>query len=183
MFLTAAPSNCWTISPTLQRRLSVALPHWHVMPSDKPTLHPGAMTLYGDLISPYVRTCLVIAHELGIGGRINLQPAEVPIASVNDRLAAFSPIAQVPVLVTADGTVIHDSRVVVDYLCRLERNTGLLPSGGDMRLRVMTLQAIGLGMADAAVAYRNEVAQRPPQLHWEAWWTGSNDASRCRWTL
>ena len=37
------------------------------------------------------------------------------------------------------------------------------------RFRVLTLQALGQGMADAAVAYRYEVAARPKGLQWEDW--------------
>ena len=35
------------------------------------------------------------------------------------------------------------------------------------RFRVLTLQALGQGMADAAVAYRYEIAARPKGLQWE----------------
>lgn len=126
------------------------------------------MTIYGDLISPYVRTCMVVAHELGLADSISLSPVEVRIASVNEELASISPIAQVPVLVRKGGVSLHDSRVIVDYLCGLAE-TDLLPLAGEQRSRTLTLQAIGLGMADAAVAYRNEVAQRPQELQWRAW--------------
>ena len=37
------------------------------------------------------------------------------------------------------------------------------------RFRVLTLQALGQGMADAAVAYRYETAARPKGLQWEDW--------------
>jgi glutathione S-transferase len=127
------------------------------------------MILYGDVVSPYVRTCLVVAHEVGLAKRIDLQPAEVRIASVNESLAAISPLAQIPLLLTTDGAAVYDSRVIIDYLCQLSKGATLLPVTGRDRHRVLTLQAIGLGMADAAVASRNEVAQRPAELHWHAW--------------
>jgi glutathione S-transferase len=37
------------------------------------------------------------------------------------------------------------------------------------RFRILTLQALGQAMADAAVGYRYEVAARPKGLQWEDW--------------
>jgi glutathione S-transferase len=112
---------------------------------------------------------MVIAHEVGLGENLKLLPAEVRIAEENSKLAALSPIAQIPVLMDRDGSAFYDSRVIVDYLCHAAGNDSLLPLSGATRFRVLTLQAIGQGIADAAVGYRNEVAQRPAALHWHAW--------------
>jgi glutathione S-transferase len=139
------------------------------MPSDEVPPQAEAMTLYGDFISPYVRSCVVVAHELGLARRLRLVAADVPIASINEELASLSPIAQVPVLVTADGSVVHDSRVIIDFLCQQAENLQLLPQKGEARRRVLTLQALALSMADAAVGVRNEIIQRPAHLHWQAW--------------
>jgi glutathione S-transferase len=126
------------------------------------------MKIYGDMVSPYVRMCFVTAHEAGIGKQLELVAADVTVAIENEWLASLSPIAQIPILVTADGTVLHDSRVIIDYLCRAGSQK-LLAESGSGRFRILTLQAIGLGIADAAVAFRNEIAQRPQDLHWNPW--------------
>ncbi|WP_119273561.1 glutathione S-transferase family protein [Taklimakanibacter deserti] len=126
------------------------------------------MKIYGDMISPYVRICFVAAHEAGLGGELELIATDVKVATENEELAALSPIAQIPVLVTPDGAVLHDSRVIVDHLNQA-CDQKLLARGGDERHRTLTLQAIGIGIADAAVAYRNEIAQRPERLHWHTW--------------
>lgn len=127
------------------------------------------MKIHGDIVSPYVRICLVTAHETGIGDRLELVATDVRIATANEPLARLSPIAQIPVVMTDDGHVLHDSRVIVDYICHVSDNRALLPTEGPARFRVLTLQAIGQGIADAAVSYRNEIAQRPQALHWQAW--------------
>jgi glutathione S-transferase len=124
------------------------------------------MKLYGDLVSPYVRICLVTAYEAGVGEAVELVQTGVEVASVNAALEALSPIAQIPVLAVEDGPVLHDSRVIVDYLCYLGRESALIPGGGKERFRVLTMQAIAQGIADSAVAYRNETHQRPSALHW-----------------
>ena len=133
-----------------------------------PHLAHGSLKIYGDMISPYVRACIVTAHEAGLGDNVQLIQTDVAMAAANEDLAVLSPIAQIPVLVTPQGVAIHDSRVIVDYLCFVGDRT-LMPTDGDERYRVLTLQAIGQGIADAAVSYRNEKAQRPTGLHWIAW--------------
>ncbi|WP_162917666.1 glutathione S-transferase family protein [Dongia deserti] len=127
------------------------------------------MKIYGDMISPYVRMCFVTAHEAGIGGDVSLVATGVTVATANADLVALSPIGQIPVLVTQADDAVHDSRVIIDYLCDIAGKEDLLARRGLVRTRVLTLQAVGHGIADAAVGYRNEVAQRPPELHWHAW--------------
>jgi len=127
------------------------------------------MKIYGDLISPFVRMSLVSAHETGLGDRVELVPAKVAPTEENRALAALSPIAKVPVLVTDHGHAIHDSRVIIEYLCHVSGNNTLIPDDGVKRFRVLTLQATGQGVADAAVSFRYEVAQRPEHLRWSAW--------------
>ena|SRR5437868_5590950 len=127
------------------------------------------MKIHGDIISPFVRMCLVTAHEAGIGDKVELVPAKAVPTEANQQLAALSPIAKIPVLVTDHGHPIHDSRVIIEYLCHISGNKTLIPDDGVKRFRVLTLQAIGQGIGDAAVAYRYETAQRPEALRWRAW--------------
>jgi glutathione S-transferase len=127
------------------------------------------MKIHGDIISPFVRMCLVTAHETGLGNRVELVRAKVAPTEANRALAALSPIAKVPVLVTDHGHPIHDSRVIIEYLCHVSGNKTLIPDDGVKRFRILTLQATAQGIGDAAVSYRYEVAQRPAQLRWQAW--------------
>lgn len=131
-------------------------------------MHSAPLKIYGDMISPFVRTCFVAAHEAGLAEWVELVAADVAIAIESAPLAALSPIAQIPILVTPSGAALHDSRVIVDHLSEIGSRP-LIPGGGAARHRILTLQAIGTGMADAAVAYRNEAVQRPEALHWHAW--------------
>jgi glutathione S-transferase len=125
------------------------------------------MKIYGDMISPYVRMCIVIAYETGLAGELDLIDTDVTIANENPDLAAMSPIGQIPVLATEDSGFVHDSRVIVDYFCHRGGRQSLLDGLGG-RYRILTLQAIACGIADAAVFHRNENAQRPAELHWQS---------------
>jgi glutathione S-transferase len=125
------------------------------------------MKIHGDIISPFVRMCLVVAYEAGIGEKVELVAAKVAPTVANDELVALSPIAKIPVLVTDHGHPLHDSRVIIEYLCHVSGNKTLIPDDGVKRFRVLTLEATGQGIAEAAVGYRYETAQRPQGLQWQ----------------
>lgn len=127
------------------------------------------MKIYGDLISPFVRMTVVTAHELGLADKVQHVVEAVRPTEVNAKLASLSPIGKIPVLQTDHGHGIYDSRVIMEYLTHVAGNTSLIPHEGAKRFRVLTLQALAQGLADAAVAYRYEVAMRPKGLQWEDW--------------
>jgi glutathione S-transferase len=127
------------------------------------------MKIYGTLTSPFVRSTLVVAHELGLGNRITHVNEQVSPTEANPKLTALSVIGKVPVLETDHAHAIHDSRVILEYLCHVAGNSDLIPDDGVKRFRVLTLQALGQGLADAAVGYRYETAIRPKGLQWAEW--------------
>jgi glutathione S-transferase len=127
------------------------------------------MKIYGDLISPFVRMTVVTAHEAGLGGKVEHIVEPVKPTEVNAKLSKLSPLAKIPVLETPEGQGIYDSRVIMEYLCHVAGNSSLIPSAGDGRFKVLTLQALGQGLADSAVAYRYEIGVRPKGLQWEDW--------------
>ena len=127
------------------------------------------MKIYGDLISPFVRMTVVTAHEVGLGAKVEHIVESAKPTEVNARLAALSPIGKIPILETDHGHGIHDSRVIIEYLCHVAGNSTLIPDDGVKRFKVLTLQALGQGLADSAVAYRYETAARPMGLQWEEW--------------
>ena len=127
------------------------------------------MKLLGDLISPFVRMCLVTAHEVGLAGKIERVEAKVAPTSVNADLTRLSPIGKVPVLVTDHNHPIYDSRVIIEYLCHVSGNKTLIPDDGVKRFRVLTLTALGQAVAEAGVAQRYETAVRPQGLQWREW--------------
>jgi glutathione S-transferase len=127
------------------------------------------MKLLGDLISPFFRMCLVTAHEVGLGTKIQHVEARVNPTSVNGELTALSPVGKVPVLVTDHDHPIYDSRVIMEYLCHVSGNKTLIPDDGVKRFRVLTLEALGQAIAEAGVAFRYETVVRPQGLQWREW--------------
>ncbi len=127
------------------------------------------MRIYGDFLSPFVRMCFVTAHEVGLGDKVIHEKELVNPTTPNPRLTALSPIGKVPVLETDHGHAIYDSRVIIEYLCHVSGNKTLIPDDGVKRFRVLTLQALGQGIGDAAVGLRYETGARPREFHWPDW--------------
>lgn len=99
--------------------------------------------------SPYVRKVMILAHETGLAGRIDLMAKNVWAADTD--IAATNPLGKVPALVLPDETVIFDSPVILDYLDSLHGGPRLIPAEGPARVKVLTVQALADGILDAAV--------------------------------
>jgi glutathione S-transferase len=129
------------------------------------------MKLFHAAASPFVRKCMVTARELGMQARIELVPTSSNPVDRNATLAASNPLGKIPTLVTDDGIVLYDSRVICEYLNALGGGQ-LIPPPGAARWAALVDQALGDGIADAAVLMRYENAVRPENLRWESWIAG-----------
>ncbi len=127
------------------------------------------MKIYGDVISPFVRMCLVTAHEADLKDRVQLAATKVSPTEANAILEKLSPIGKIPVLETDHHHPVYDSRVIMEYLAHVGGNSKLIPDDGVKRFRVLTLQALAQGIADAAVGLRYEQTARPADKHWPEW--------------
>jgi len=126
------------------------------------------MQIYFSPFSPYVRKCLVVAHELGLGDRVQLLPSNANPVQRDQEIIARNPLGKVPTFVTDHGAVLYDSRVICEYLNELGNGT-LFPHSGDARWNALTLQALGDGILDGALIARYEDAARPEPLRWPEW--------------
>lgn len=136
------------------------------------------MKLFYSATSPFVRKCLVTAHELGLRERLELVPAAAHPVNRDRSVVARNPLGKVPTLVTQDGTVLYDSRVICEYLNTLG-DGHLLPKQGPGRWAALVDQALADGLMDAAVLTRYEDAVRPESLRWNDWSTGQLDKVTC----
>jgi glutathione S-transferase len=126
--------------------------------------------------SPFVRRVHVVAMELGLADRIELEPVQVMPGQESHAYAErVNPLRKIPALVLDDGqTVLVDSAVIVQYLDDLAGGNRLIPGGPD-RWRVLSQQAIAQGMSDAIVLVRYETWLRPESLRWPDWITDQLD--------
>lgn len=130
--------------------------------------------------SPYVRKCLLAAHELGLNERVTLLPSNAHPVNRDQEIIAKNPLGKVPTFFTDDGQVLYDSRVICEYLDQLA-GSRLIPACGAERWQTLTLQALGDGMLDAALLARYEDVARPDELKWPAWRAAQLD--KCQTSL
>ena len=64
---------------------------------------------------------------------------------------ALNPLGKIPILVLDDGRVIHDSKVIVEYLETLGRPPPLLPPDPLLRVQHKQIEATADGVCDAVV--------------------------------
>jgi len=121
--------------------------------------------------SPFVRKCLVAADELGLTERIERLPAAANPITRDPTVVANNPLGKVPTLITDDGAILYDSRVICEYLNDLA-DGDLLPRRGAARWRTLVDQSLADGINDAAVLARYEMAMRPEPLRWDPWLSG-----------
>jgi len=135
------------------------------------------MKLYYSAASPFVRKCLVVAHELGLRDRIETIPANAHPVTRDPALLGVNPLGQVPTLVLDDGSTLYDSRVICDYLNTLAG--GEIIPGGDARYAALREEALADGVTDAALLTRYETFARPEPLRWAEWIAGQLDKVAC----
>ena len=127
------------------------------------------MKLHFNPASPFVRMVRVTAHEAGVAGEIELVASgAISPVEVHQRIAADNPLGKIPCLVTDHGHALYDSRVICEYLAHHGGNAGLYPHEPVKRFRALTVQALGHGIAEAAVLCRYETVMRPAELRWDA---------------
>ena len=132
------------------------------------------MKIFYSATSPYVRKCLVAAQELGLRDRIELVPATPHPVNRDPTVVARNPLGKIPILLTDDGAILYDSRVVCEYLNTLADGP-LFPKGGSARWTALVEQSLADGMLDAAVLIRYETFTRPEHLRWPDWISGQTE--------
>ncbi len=126
-----------------------------------------SMKLYYSTTSPFVRKCLVAAHELGLADRIAIAPVTTMPTAHDPDLMRDNPLCKLPTLVTAEGAILYDSRVICEYLDDLAG--GSLVPGGARKWDALVDQALADGILDAALSMRYEAVLRPAENRWDAW--------------
>ena len=130
------------------------------------------MKLLSAPASPYGRKVKIVAIEKGLLDRIEVVAMPTTPATPNEQLARDNPLAKIPTLVLSDGRSLYDSFVICDYLDTLHAGEKAIPAAGARRWAVLTVHALGSGIADAAILCRYETALRPEALRWADWTRG-----------
>jgi len=126
------------------------------------------MRLFWSRLSPFVRKVMVVAHEAGVADRIELEDTLVAMSEINGRVLALNPLGQIPTLVLDDGDSLHDSRVICEYLDGLRKGERLVPPSGPARWEALTRAALGDGLLDVLILWRQE-RLKPAERQTGAW--------------
>ena len=116
--------------------------------------------------SPYVRKVMLSAHVLGLADDLTLDTVDWTSPDSAAKLA-LNPLAKVPALI-ADGKLIADSRVIVEYFDTLAGGGKIIPNDSETRpetpIDVLSKAALIEGMIDASILIVYETRLRPENM-------------------
>jgi glutathione S-transferase len=119
------------------------------------------MILHWSPKSPYVRKVMIAAHELGVVDQLQLVRSVAAMLKPNPAIMEVNPLSKIPALVRDDGGTLFDSAVICEYLdARAKGN--LFPRVGDERWQALRWHALGDGLLDALILWRNEREREVP---------------------
>src|SRR5437588_396564 len=98
---------------------------------------------------------------------IAIEPSDTMNAS--DTVRQQNPLGKIPALVLEDGTVLFDSRVILDYLDHRAGGGRIVPTDPGARFSALRLQALADGLMDASVLLVYEGRFRPAERHEPKW--------------
>ena len=108
---------------------------------------------------------MIVLHETGQVDRVECVRSVVAYAALpNEDVLRDNPLGKIPTLVLEDESALFDSRVICEYLDGLHDGPRLLPPDGPARFRQLRWQALGDGMTDIMLLWRNE-QMRPGGPH------------------
>lgn len=142
------------------------------------------MQLHTNPMSPFCRKVDVVLRETGQRDDVeDVAAVGHPTDSAN-MPTSVNPMGKIPVLTREDGPALFDSRVICRYL-NDRAGARLFPENG---WDILTLEAIGDGICDAAVLIVYETRSRPEGARHAPWvegqWakvTRALDALEARW--
>jgi glutathione S-transferase len=136
------------------------------------------MKLYFTPTSPFVRKVMVVAHEVGLAGRLTTTFLRPTPTRADAELSRDNPLSKIPVLVTDDGLSLYDSAVICEYLDSLHPGRKIIPAPGPDRWRALRGQALADGILEASVLVFYERTMRPEEKHWAPWIDGQAEKAR-----
>ena len=111
--------------------------------------------------STYFDKVMICAHELGILPRLELVRSVAAMLRPNAALMVDNPLSKIPTLVREDDSTLFDSVVICEYLN--DRAGGsLFPVRGEPRWQALRWHALGDGLLDVLILWRNEREREHP---------------------
>jgi glutathione S-transferase len=125
------------------------------------------MILRSSPASPFGRKVRIAISLLGFDNDVRIETADT--TDLNDSVRQQNPLGKIPVLIAEDGSVVYDSRVILDYLDHRAGGGKIIPRDATQRLAALRLQALGDGILDASILTMYEGRWRKPEMHEPKW--------------
>jgi len=125
------------------------------------------MILRSSPASPFGRKIRIGASVLGLDREITIEPADT--SNPSDTVRQQNPLGKIPALIIEDGTVLFDSRVILEYLDHRAGGGGIVPKDAQARFAALRLQALADGMMDASILTVYESRWRPAEKREAKW--------------
>lgn len=124
------------------------------------------MQLIGMLDSPYVRRVAICLKLL----EIEFEHRAISVFSGFDRFKAINPVVKAPTLVLADGQILMDSSLILEYAAGIPPSgRALLPNQGAARLNALQLNGLALAACEKTVQIVYEQQLRPLEKQHQPW--------------
>lgn len=111
---------------------------------------------------------MIAAHELGLAEQLQLVRTVAAMKRPNPDLLVDNPLSKIPTLVLDDGQAIFDSLTICEFLDHKAGGGILFPPPGPDRWRVLTWHALGNGLLDVLILWRNE-REKPAEQQTTPW--------------
>jgi glutathione S-transferase len=116
----------------------------------------STLVLRGGPISPFVRKVGICLLEKGLEPVVARVRSPTAMVKPNQELQHFNPLSKIPTLILPQGTALFDSDVINEYLDTTYPPAILHAPAGPMRWEQRRWCALGSGLLDALVLWRNE---------------------------
>lgn len=117
--------------------------------------------------SPFGRKVKIAASMLGLFEQLEIVATDT--MDPGDTIRSQNPLGKIPALMLADGQILYDSRVIVEYLDHCAGGGTLIPADGEARFRALTGQALADGLIEAAILQVYETRFRAADKHEPRW--------------
>lgn len=125
------------------------------------------MILRSSPASPFVRKVRIGASLLNLDRQIEVR--DTNLNDANDPIRKENPLGKIPALITEDGAVYFDSRVILEYLDYRAGGGRIIPHDPTARFAALRLQALCDGILDASVLLVYESRYRPDNMRVQLW--------------
>jgi glutathione S-transferase len=122
------------------------------------------MRLFYSAGSPFARIVRIALLESGLDGHVTKQEIDrATLYSPESDVLAVNPVGRVPTLELDDGTILTESKLILDYIAAISPRSPLLPCGGSDGWRTLAEAGQAWGLLESVVTWVRAVAQTESQ--------------------